>query len=81
MRYNPKRDLTPCPYTEECCMKENGDCTALSDTSFPDGQCHFRKEDPNGYNLYDYPEKRREKIDIRDRLEADGFGNFDWISR
>ena len=50
-----------CPYEEKCCMKtwDGEHCTALSDTKFPDGKCHFRKENPKGENLYDKERRKR----------------------
>lgn len=46
-----------CPYDDPCCMKVTrgkvSKCFALSETKFKDGQCHFRKVDPYGPNMYD----------------------------
>ena len=41
-----------------CCFrKDNGICSALSDTRFKDHVCHFRKVYREGKNLYDSGEK------------------------
>ena len=37
----------------ECCFRNHGKCTALSDTNFGYGFCTFRKSSPDGENLYD----------------------------
>lgn len=37
----------------ECCFRNHGKCTALSDTNFEYGFCTFRKSSPDGENLYD----------------------------
>lgn len=50
----------PCPFQEPCCMKWGNECTALTDTRFPDKKCHFRKTWALGENLYD-KEKRSDK--------------------
>lgn len=41
-----------------CYMREKGFCTALEDTEFKDGKCHFRKDRARGVNLYDLHKKR-----------------------
>lgn len=51
----------PCPFQEPCCMKENGKCTALTDTRFKDGKCHFRKLFPHSENEYDKERRTNEK--------------------
>ena len=50
--------MATCPYKDPCYMREknlygHNICTALSDTWFADGRCHFRKETPGGKNKYD----------------------------
>lgn len=42
-----------CPYKEPCCFRAGGGCRILTDTTFKDGKCHFRKRRPDGVNLYD----------------------------
>ena len=59
--YVKKNELVACPFTEPCCMNDSGSCVALSHTDFSDGECHFRKTEPDGRNLYD--EKRRKTDD------------------
>jgi len=56
-----KNEVTvPCPFEEPCCMKWENQCTALTDTRFPDKKCHFRKTWALGDNQYD-KEKRNDK--------------------
>ena len=74
MAYKKKTDFVPCPYKEPCFMKEDGLCTALAHTDFPDGKCHFRKLAPEGSNMYDL---ERSKNVSGNRMEADGGDPFD----
>lgn len=57
-----------CTHEEEgyCCFRKVTDptfphpfCKALSDASFDDGLCHFRKRYPDGPNLYDKQRKAK----------------------
>ena len=50
---------TMCRYEGPCCMRIRGACTALNDTWFEDGVCHFRKATSDGPNLYDMKDKKK----------------------
>ena len=50
-----------CRDENPCCMKRRGMCVALGDTFFRDGKCRFRKERPNGPNMYDKERKENAK--------------------
>lgn len=48
--------LAPCEHQHEgaCCFRMGRKCSILIDTYFKDyDDCRFRKEDPEGRNLYD----------------------------
>lgn len=52
-------DPRKCIYQGVCCYRNQfGKCNILKDTWSHDGRCHFRKEDPEGPNLYDEENKR-----------------------
>ena len=42
-----------CPYGACAFQNSAGRCTILTDVTFPDGVCHFRKEKKEDVNLYD----------------------------
>ena len=50
-----KNTLIKCGHKEEgeCCFRRYGQCTILDDCDFGGEECHFRKEDKAGPNLYD----------------------------
>lgn len=54
------KGVDQCPYMDKACCFRYKDfktghkiCSVLVDTHFEDGECHFRKADPEGPNLYD----------------------------
>lgn len=48
-------DRVECIYGGKCCFRsEDGECDVLSDVTFPDGECHFRKTHRKGVNEYDF---------------------------
>lgn len=55
--------LKPCLYKGKCIMRDDYTytCTALRDTYFEDGECHFRKETEDGPNVYDQKRKENRK--------------------
>lgn len=54
--------LRICPYEGKCCMrKDNGECVALANTYFKDGECHFQKRTRYGVNVYDAIRKARKR--------------------
>ena len=47
-------DFPFCPYSGNCVFRTRADrCSILTRTDFPDGRCHFQKEDREDSNLYD----------------------------
>jgi len=54
--------INKCMYEGKCCMRDQDRCTALANTEFKDGECHFQKETRRGPNLYD---QRKKEEDLR----------------
>lgn len=60
--------LQICPYGTCAFQNKAGRCTILTDVSFSDGVCHFRKEKKETPNLYDAGKDKSQSA-VRNRRE------------